>query len=237
MAAVVVLLLAVTGVMLNHVDDLAWMKGNVTSSWLLDWYGVAPSEEIVHFEVGRHSAAGLEGGLYLDGRLVDSSPDPLVGAVPVQRYVAFAMPDRIVIYDPVGGGGDAPPPVVDQMDSASLPGVVVRVGATADRRIALQSASQRFVSTPDLLGWEPLDAGAEVSWSAPSEASEAQRDAILRGYRGNGLPRTRVVADLHAGRLFGRFGPLAMDLSAVALLVLVVTGLAGSGFGRRRSSD
>lgn len=229
-----VLLLAVTGVLLNHVDDVAWMKGTVSSEVLLGWYGVAPSEEIVHYGVGRHSAASLEHGLYLDGRLVGSTRSPLVGAVAVQRFVAFAMHDRIIIFDPDPKIADDREPIVDQMDSASLPGQVVRVGMTVQRRLAVETPEGRFASDADLLGWEPHDPTLDVTWSESTPASAEEREAILHGYRGEGLPRTRVVADLHSGRIFGRFGPLAMDLMAVALLVLVATGLMGSGFGRRR---
>ncbi len=233
-AAVVVLLLVVTGMLLNHIDDVAWMKGTVSSDLLLGWYGVVPTEEVVHYTVGRHSAASLEHGLYLDGRLVGSTHAPLLGAVLVQRFVAFAVHDRVIVFDPNPKLADDREPIVDQMDSASLPGRVVRVGLTPDRRLAVETPDGRFASNADLLGWEPYDAAGEVTWSESIPPSAEQHEAILRGYRGEGLPRTRVIADLHSGRIFGRFGPAAMDASAIALLVLVVTGLVGSGFGRRR---
>ena len=57
---------------------------------------------------------------------------------------------------------------------------------------------------------------------------------ILGEYRGRGLPLIRVLSDLHSGRIFGRYGTWLMDASAVILLLLVATGILGSGLGRRR---
>ncbi len=233
----IVLLLAVTGLMLNHVDDLAWMEGTVGFEPLLDWYGVAPREEIVHFDVGRHSAASLEQWLFLDGRAVGRARSSLVGAVAVQRFVAFALRDRIVIFDPDPKLADDRESIVDQMDTASLPGDLLQIGSTDDRRLAVETPDGRFASDEDLLGWEPLVAGEAVAWSQPSTPNDDQREGILHSFRGTGLPRTRVVQDLHSGRIFGSYGPVVMDAAAVVLLVLVATGIAGSGLGRRRSGD
>jgi uncharacterized iron-regulated membrane protein len=39
------------------------------------------------------------------------------------------------------------------------------------------------------------------------------------------LPLERVLLDVHSGRIFGRYGPLAMDLAALALAVLALSGI------------
>jgi hypothetical protein len=44
-------------------------------------------------------------------------------------------------------------------------------------------------------------------------------------YRGRGLSVERVIADLHSGRVIGIVGPFVMDVVAVLLIVLSLSGL------------
>ncbi|MDP3677938.1 MAG: hypothetical protein Q8R23_02450, partial [Methylotenera sp.] len=39
------------------------------------------------------------------------------------------------------------------------------------------------------------------------------------------LPLERIVLDLHSGRIFGRYGPLLMDVAALVLIVLSFSGV------------
>jgi len=233
----VVVVLAATGLLLNHVDDLAWMKGRVHQEAVLDWYGVAPEGEIVHFSAGRFHGASLDQGLYLDGRLVAAAESPLIGVVVFRRFLVLGMERRLIVVDPALGLDSEHDRIVDQMDSASLPGALRRVGLTEAGQLAVESQGGVHVADADLLGWREVGAAPVVAWSVASTPPARERDAILRAYRGAGLPRTRVIADLHSGRIFGRYGPALVDASAVLLVLLVVTGIMGSGLGRRRGID
>ncbi|MFB0979044.1 MAG: hypothetical protein QMC73_15395, partial [Myxococcota bacterium] len=157
-----------------------------------------------------------------------------------QHFLAFASPNRLLLVDsaPTLEGGR--PQIVDQMDSASLPGELLRVGRDKRQQLIVETNDGSFRAGDDLLEWHLVDnvdnvETAEVAWSEATEPTADQRAKVLREFRGEGLPRSRVMADLHSGRIFGRFGPAVMDVSAVILLLLVITGIMGSGLGRRRT--
>ncbi len=226
--------LALTGLLLGHVDDLAWMKGTVRWEALLDWYGVSPEGEVVHFDAGRHRGASLERGVYLDGRRVAKTESPLVGVVAFQRFVVFGARDRLIVINPDPMVEDDRERIVDQMDTASLPGALERVGVSDADQLAVESGGAVYAADADLLGWSRVAPGTRVVWSVPSPPTVELREEILHAYRGTGLPRTRMIADIHSGRILGDFGPALMDASAVILLLLVATGIMGSGLGRRR---
>lgn len=232
--AVVVILLALTGLALNHDEDFEFLKGTVRWEAVLNLYGLEPDGDWLHFEAGPHSCASVERGVYLDGRYLTATETPLVGVVLFQRFVAIASADRLLLVDPEPAEAGELPVIIDQMDSASLPGAIIRVGRDTRQQLVVETGAGRFRASDDLLDWHSLE-GSDVAWSEASEPDANQRAEILREFRGEGLPRSRVIADLHSGRIFGRFGPLLMDASAVILLLLVITGIMGSGLGRRRT--
>ena len=47
---------------------------------------------------------------------------------------------------------------------------------------------------------------------------------ILARYRGHGLPLERVLLDLHSGRILGKWGVWLIDVVAILLFVLAITG-------------
>jgi hypothetical protein len=233
LAAAVVLLLALTGLAMNHEEDLEFLKGTVRWEPLLDWYGLAPEGELVYFDAAPHSGASLERGLYLNGHYLVPTQTPLVGVSRYQRFLAFATGDRLLLVDPSPSIADERTRIIDQMDSASLPGPLDRVGRSKDENLVVETEAGVFVSDADLLAWSNYDS-SDVEWSVASSPPQALRSTILQEFRGEGLPRTRVIADLHSGRILGDYGPWLMDGSALILLLLVATGIAGSGLGRRR---
>jgi hypothetical protein len=241
LVVLVVVLLALTGLALNHDEEFDFLKGAVHWEPLLDWYGLVPKGELVHFSAGDHNAAGLELGLYLDGRYLIATESELIGVVGVQQFLAIATADRLFLVEPMSVDPEAPQGgpgarIFDQMNSASLPGSLTRVGSSRDQKLWVAVQDEFFTADAELLNWE-RSVPKDVSWSEASRAPEALTTEILREYRGHGLPLIRVLVDLHSGRIFGRHGTWLMDGSAVILLLLVLTGILGSGLGRRRKLD
>lgn len=238
-AAVVVVLLALTGLALNHDEDFDFLKGSVHWEPLLSWYGLVPKGELVHFSAGDHNGASLEGGLYLDGRYLAPTESHLIGIVRYQHFLAMATRDRLLLVKPEASESVAGAQIFDQMDSASLPGPLTRVGRSRNQELWVAVDDVSFKADADLLNWEASERSSvptDVAWSTATPAPGPLRANILSEYRGHGLPLIRVLADLHSGRIFGRHGPWLMDASAVVLLLLVLTGIMGSGLGRRKPS-
>ncbi|MCK4834867.1 MAG: hypothetical protein KAT12_08810, partial [Gammaproteobacteria bacterium] len=51
LALVLIVILSITGIMLNHTERLALDKSYVNNSLLLNWYGIEPEDEPVSFQV------------------------------------------------------------------------------------------------------------------------------------------------------------------------------------------
>jgi hypothetical protein len=219
-ALVFVLLLSTTGIALNHTS--AWHLDDtyVGWPWLLDAYGIDAPPPTASFADGEHRATLLGGRLYVDGRELARGIETLAGVAVTGEWVAVAAGREVFL---LAESGD----LVERIDpGAALPAPIAALGL-ADGRLALRSGSALLRFDESLLNVE-MAAGLQddaVRWSAPSTVPPDKLAHLQDLYRGRGITVERLLADLHSGRLFTRFGPLLMDLVAVLLIGLSITGL------------
>jgi len=216
----VVLLLAVSGIALNHSDDWRLDRRYVSWSWLLDAYGIrAPAPGASYADSG-HRSTQLGQRLYFDAREVAQDFGTLHGMVVVGPLVLVASDVSALVLTPAGD-------IVESIDLGSmLPGPIERVGRLDDRAV-LQSAGTLYRSDPDITVFDawPKAAAGDIAWAQASEPRQDEVESIRQSYRGNGLTVERVLADLHSGRIIARAGPLLLDVFAAGLIVLSLTGL------------
>lgn len=214
--ALIVLLLAVTGLLLNHAHRLGLDRTQVTASWLLRWYGYPHVDTMVSHRVGEYWITWTGRRLYLQDKFVMEADAAPVGAVVAgNRAIAVAFADLLVLLGPDGE-------IVERLGTQSLPGRLERIGSIGDRIVAATPAGHR-VADGDFINWQPTLATAQ--WSAPQEVPAALRERLLSAERGPGLSAERVLQDVHSGRIFGRWGPWVMDAAAILFVILAVTGI------------
>lgn len=229
-AALFVIVLAATGLALNHTETLRLDERHVQNGWLLEWYGIAPPDEVAAWRAGEHWISQWERRLFLDRRDLGEFDDgPLRGAVQSGELLLVALRDSLLLLTPDGE-------LVDRLTEASLPGRLQAIGLDAQQRPVLITDRGRFVGDADLVSWQPTDAPLRHR-AQPATLPAPLADALARQWRGRGLTLERVMLDLHSGRIFGQAGVWLMDAAAIVMLFLA---LSGSGiwlvlqFRRRR---
>lgn len=223
--AVPIALLAITGVLLNHVDLLGLDRRLVADSRIMAWYGLLPKEEPVGYPTVHGWVARVGDVLLIDGKQVSEGVAPLVGAVASADGIVVATAQELFIHTADGH-------LVERLHSTGLPGHLDAVGVTSAGSTAVRSAHGVYAADRDLLTWRLTEEPTDWARSGPLPASE--RDRVLRAYHGGGLPWSRILLDVHTGRIFGSWGSIVMDVVAVALLVLAGTGLLNWRAHRRR---
>lgn len=212
-AAVLVVLLAVTGFALNHTEKLGLGERPVAADWLLDWYGLAPGGEPVSYALdGGRWITWLEGRLFLGDRMIASDAGELKGAAAAPGAIVLAEGGGLRVLAEDGATIEIVPPY-------ALPGPVQALAPGSV--FATSAGTFRY----DIESGRAEPFAGEAEWTQPADPPREVTDAVLAAYRGEGLSLERVLLDLHSGRLFGRIGPLVMDAAAVLLLVLTVTGI------------
>lgn len=120
-------------------------------------------------------------------------------------------------------GGD----LVESLDLSSLlPGDIERVGRNAGRAI-LMSGDALFRSDVDITSFEPWSDGnpGVIEWSTEVQPDAAGLEALDVAWRGRGLTVERVLLDLHSGRIFAIPGRLILDIVAIGMILLSISGL------------
>lgn len=207
--------IAVTGIVLNHVDNLGLDRHYVEHAWLLDWYDIDLAPPETGYRVEGRWITGYEGALWLDANRIGDTETALVGATASDDLLAAATHESLWLLLP---GGE----VVDRLRLQQLPGPPQAL-SQADGKLLLRTGSGQFQSDNAGLNWQPTTQAwpesARTQALPPAVAAEIQRQAERQS-----LTWEQVVLDLHSGNALGGLGVLIADLVALMLVVLALTG-------------
>ena len=211
--AAFLLLLSITGLALSHTGSLGLDKRQVSTGWLMHWYGLKASVPTHGFLLKGGYIAADNGRWVMNGKVLHEANGTPLGAVSWGEMRGLVSTDILYLYMADGR-------LVDKLAGSSLPAwPIKRIGIIADK-LALDTAQGIFV-TSDGLSWLPLK-NAQLQWS--TEQSLPDSIALRQAFAPT-LSLERIVLDLHSGRIFGHYGPRVMDISAVVLLMLAMSGL------------
>lgn len=212
-------LLAVTGIALNHSDALGLADTHVEAPWLLRWYGreAEPLRQGYPLAGQWLTAAGEH--LYLDQRTLEADIKQLVGAVVSGPMRVVAADTGLWLFTDDGE-------LIEHLGSGSAANVKA-IGTADDGRVVVETPDGLLQADVDLVGWHAWQ--GKVRWSAPQELPSSLAEALTRQHFGEGPSWERVLLDLHSGRLLHIPGWLPAwllaDLAGVLLLLLSFSGL------------
>jgi PepSY-associated TM region len=215
LAALFFLLLALTGVALNHTDGLGLAKRQVRASWLMHWYGLRGEVPTLGYLFESGFFVGIPQHWVMDGRDIAAAPEPVVGAVELAGIRYLATSSAIHVYQQDGI-------LVERLTGSALPATPIDHIGRAGELLMVQTA-QGIFSSEDGLDWKP-DADIATDWSGQLPLSDDLRQQIEPLFA-PALPLERILLDIHSGRIFGRYGPVVMDLAALVLMALSLSGI------------
>lgn len=240
-AALWLVLVAVSGLLLNHSAELKLGLRTIESPVLLRWWGLPPPapQAAVPLPDG-HWLSQWGSRLWHDTMPLDAPAiEQLVGAGPWTGGWLVADRGQLLLFDPGGR-------LVERLGLpagfvASRLGAEYEAGTGALRALRLRAADGRERrADPQAADWAELpadapdrpnprpeagpEAGVSVQWSR-LQALPAAMEARLAAAQPGGLSVERLLLDLHAGRWLGPAGVWLTDAAALALLLLAWTGL------------
>lgn len=221
LALLLVIILAITGIMLNHTERFRLDETYVNNTWLLDWYGIRPEDEPVSFlitsDIGDHVISAWHNQLFFDDTAITSLQQTMHGAIGAEQFIVVALDSEIILLSYDGE-------FIERMSTSISFSNIQRLGMKYKRPVIETSEPLYYIADEHILDWDVImDEG--IAWTEPYSLSDEQYESLLVAYRGNGLKLERVILDLHSGRIFGSYGVYLMDAAAIALLWLSLSGL------------
>ena len=218
-AALLLLVASVTGILLNHTEELNLDSSFVRSDWLLDWYGVQAPDNLLTYPVGDRFITLMGPHLYLNRKEMEGNYHNLVGAIKSGELLVVAVSESILLLTPRGER-------VEKLGSEDgVPGGMQRIGIDSEGKPVIQGSHDLYQPDGNFIRWQRVNPGADdVVWSEAVKLAPKLKRALQQHYRGEVLPIERVVLDMHSGRFLGKAGPWLMDAAAVALILLALSG-------------
>lgn len=211
--ALIAIFLALTGIALNHTEDLQLDSRYVQSNWLLDWYGIAGNDDISAFKVGEHWLSQADEQVFFDQQPVFNSDRPLLGAVAASDFIVVAHDQALTLLTLAG----------ERIETVEVQYQVSALGLAGNNDIIIAGEQNHYRSADALLSWQISNDNA-VNWAKPGRLPESLAEPIKNHARRATLPYERVMLDLHSGRLFGKAGVFIVDLAGILLILLSVSG-------------
>ncbi|OUR73510.1 peptidase [Methylophaga sp. 42_8_T64] len=223
--AVFVMMLAVTGVLLNHTVDFKLDQRYLTWDWLLEHYGVANVEPDAVFLLDQHVISQFDTQVFVDAKPVTHVQRALLGGVVLDDLIVIATDDALILLSPEGE-------FIERMGSAAgVPAMIQNIGLFHGDPV-IQTRDGMFRSDFLLEQWERISL-VGIGWSTPQPMPDSVEIELAEYFHGKGITVERLILDIHNGHIVERYGIWILDILALMMIVISLTGLWM--WGRQRS--
>src|SRR5262249_17797939 len=140
-----------------HSPLLGLDRARTHASWLLRLYGLQAALPQDGWSADGHWLVVAGDAVALDGHAVQPAPRAPLGMVAIDRMLAGATPDSVLLLTAEGER-------VEELRAPTLPmASITRIGR-AETRVVIDDGTQRFASE-DAETWSALATDAAVTWS------------------------------------------------------------------------
>ncbi|MCB1643993.1 MAG: PepSY domain-containing protein [Pseudomonadales bacterium] len=206
--ALPVIVIVVTGIILNHAYDLR-LSERMIPSWLAGLYhGSEP--DVRGFLISGLWVYQISGEIYVGRQPAGYCAERLVGAVPWQGNLVVACESSLWLMTAEGE-------VIEQLSAVHGVPQDLTAMVVENDKLMLENTQGWFSAAADLLGFDP------VSEAPASDSRPLQRvpdEALLE----EAVSWQQFLTDLHTGRIVGSAGVWLSDIAALLLLFMVYSG-------------
>jgi len=215
-AAFFLIFLSLSGIALNHTTLFSLAHQNITNPILLSHYGIKVPSDVRFYQ--QKEWLVTDQLAWLGEQLIFESDEPIISIGKLESYRLLVTTNQLVIFTEKGE-------MVDKLDSSSDLPVPISALYITDDQVILNTSNGYYQSDSDLFVWQPINTIIEPTWISDIAATESELSFAQRQFQSQFLNWERVILDAHSGRLFGDIGVLFMDLVALMLILLSISGI------------
>ncbi len=218
LTALFALVLASTGILLNHSARLGLDRHFVDWRWLRLAYG-EQALDLPAYRVGQHwISRSADGRVFLDAREVAPCRGDLVGALWAEDLIHVGCAEELLLITDSGELVESITPAL------GLPAPLAGLGLVDSRPVLRVGDEWRLADLEGMTFSVTAPVGSIIQQLAPGELPDGIRAAIPD--REAWLSWERLLLDLHSGRIMGRAGVMLADIAGLLLCTLGLSGVA-----------
>ena len=214
---VFLVLLSVTGIFLNHTDDLNLDKRFINWPWLLKHYGLAVPQPKQNFNLGQNAVTNYDGQIFYNEKLLFQNEDEIKGAVEKKDFLYIALTNEIMVFD-------ATIEIIDVLENTPAPIQLIGTNSNDDQIRILDGNNQSWVYDEFNNAWAP-DISKVHDWSQLEVMSTTQMARMNKYFLSKGISLEQFLLDLHNGAVLKKVGKYLLDIIGILTFVLSITGI------------
>lgn len=216
--ALFVIFITVSGIALNHTDDLALKKQHISSSILLDSYNIQAPSFILQFSSEQRVITQADNFLFINAADVITTEERLIGVAEFDDFLIIALSNALLLID----SSNQLVETLSRIDG--VPSNMSSLGVDKSHRVTVLANNQLYRLSNEL-SLQKVAMDHAINWSTAEHMSERETADISQRYRSNIISLETLLLDIHSGRFFGSYGTLFFDFIGIVLLFLAITGV------------
>lgn len=217
-AAIFVIFLSLTGILLNHGHELKLDNTTVQSSAILALYNIHHPDKLEGFHAADNWLSQWEKQIYFNHKPLGHSELKLQGAVSNGLITIIASTEEIWLLTTDGE-------IIEKLTApAEKLGDIKAIGINADKQIVIRTTRGMFAPDVDFVSWRDINKHSHINWSQQQTIATEISEKIFA--QTHSITWERFLLDLHSGRIAGNIGVYLIDLIAIILIILAITGLS-----------
>ena len=209
--------LSITGIFLNHTEDLGLDEKYTDSPIILALYNISMPSQEESFLVDNLFISRFGDQIFMDNQPVFKSENPIMGATLSNQILVIAFPNEIVLLTEEGE-------LIEKLTTATgVPANIQKLGAL-NSLLLLKASNQVWESNDEGQEWRVSDSNFN-EWSNEVVMPDEKTQQIESYFLGKGVTLEQFFLDLHNGNIIKGFGKWLLDIIAIFLLLISISGV------------
>ena len=209
--------LSITGIFLNHTEDLGLDEKYTDSPMILALYNISMPNKEESFLVDNHFISRFGNQVFLDNQPVFKSEVPIIGAITFNQMLIIAIKNELVLLTEDGE-------LIEKLTTANgVPENIQKLGAF-NSLLFLKTSNQVWESNDEGQEWRVSNSSFN-EWSNEVVMPDEKTQQVESYFLGKGVSLEQFFLDLHNGNIIKGFGKWILDIIAIFLLLISISGV------------
>ena len=207
--------LSITGIFLNHTDDLELNKTYISSTWILNLYGLNVPRPTKIFTIQQDNFSQFDTEVFFNNKPIFLFDSELIGVIKDHENFIIAAQDELFIVNQSGA-------LIDKKKILSF--TIKSIGKYKEKIVIKDEQLNEWAGKSISDEWIPIIKD-NIDWSMPGTMTPLNKKDIKQYFVGNGISLEQIILDFHSGAIFKKEGKLFFDLVSLLLIFLSVSGI------------